>query len=91
MKGRQKLFLEKIVKLLVDDTVIDYYNGEMYFNFLPTPSLRGPFRFNSPLFFLRSFFSKYCINTFGLNEEEINYVWGEYRVKLRNKTESDER
>ena len=85
-----KRFLDKVLDQIVSETEIDYVNGRMY-----TPSsLFHPF-FSSFLFFppvyssfFSSFvcsFSKHCKNIYGLNDDEVKYVWNEYRDIIKDK------
>ncbi len=83
MKDRQKIFLDKVVKLIVDDTRIDYDRKEIYFP--SSPSLHF---YPSPLFlFLPSppLFSFYCKYNYGLTKEEIKYVWDQYKNIIKDK------
>jgi len=90
-----KKYLDKVIGYLVRGTKIDYEK-----KIVSTPSLSFPFSLLfsllPPLFlrqiFYRFFFSfsSYCKNTFGLTEEEIDYVWNEYREIIKNKIENDE-
>lgn len=94
MKDRVKIYLDKIVKLLVDDTVIDYDNEGIYFPFMgffmsdPPPY---PFKHLTPnhYIFLSKIgdtnkrevvppFIRYCKDNYGLNNDETNYVWDHY-------------
>jgi hypothetical protein len=63
------------VSLLVRDTVIDYDKEKVYTSSFPTFLL--PF-FPLPV----SFFIRYCKNTYGIDGDEIKYVWNQYRNRL---------
>ena len=103
MKDRQKIFLDRVVKILVDDTRIDYDEGEIRFPFLPYTIdvilnpvfLRDPdFPFpntlsNTRLSHIR--LSHYCKNTYGLTEDESDFVWKEYKDSIRDKIKNNER
>ena len=84
-----KRYLDKVLDHLVKGTNIDYEKDLIVF-----PPLSSPF--NSTLFFISSsittppplFFSSYCKNTFGLTQEEINYVFIQWREIMRDKIEN---
>ena len=71
-----KRFLNKVVDQLVRETEIDYDGGRIY---TPLSSLHplSLYPFPPPIF--RPFFSKHCKEVYGLNYEETEYVWDEYR------------
>ena len=77
----KKIYLDKIVQYIIDDTVIDYDEGEIkypyYSNILLINNGRLPFSVHS----FRPF-SIYCNDMYGLGIEEIQYVWKEYKNKL---------
>ena len=74
MEDNEKVYLDKVVEFLVRDTIIDYEGKEIKFPF----SLSSSF---SSFYVLPSFsyFKKYCKDTYGLIDREIEYVWGEYK------------
>ena len=76
-----KKYLDKVIGSLVRSTKLDYENG-----IVSTPLTLHllPFHLSSS-FFLFTSFSKYCKNTFGLTEEEIDYVWDEYKDIMKDK------
>ena len=87
-------YIEHIIKDLVRDTKIDYDQDRIYFPFIfpeSSPSLSIPIFFH--LSNIRLFiydlspnnFSIYCKNTFGLTEEEIDYVWDQYKSIIKDK------
>jgi len=82
-----KKYLDKVIGSLVRGTRIDYDEGRIYAPFLPPTYFLPPFHFPllSPL---ASSFSKYCKNTFGLTEEEVDYVWEQYRSIIKDKIEN---
>ena len=72
-------YLDKVVGSMVRSTKIDYEK-----EIVSTPH----FVFLFPTFqfyLLFSSFSKYCKNQFGLTDEEIDYVWNEYRSIILDK------
>ncbi len=75
-----KEFLNKVADRLVKETRIDYNGGRVYTFFLPF------FLFHPILFLLpHPLFSEHCENVYGLDNEEIDYVWKEYKDKMNNK------
>ncbi len=88
-----KKYLDKVLEHLIRGTKIDYGEENIFFPFsigsfpisffLPSPyhSLSWLFSPNSP----GSNFSIHCRDQFGLTEEEIKYVWKEYRSIIKDK------
>ena len=94
-----KKYLDKVIGSLVRGTKLDYENNRITFPFY-TPTLHVshplPLHLTS---FLSSFFisfplspsfSTYCKNTFGLIDDEIEYVWNEYREIIKDKINNGE-
>ena len=82
-----KKYLDKVVGSLVRSTKMDYVNKEVKtpFNLRPLHLLR---LLPTPLIPLSLSFSSYCKNTFGLTEEEMEYVWKEYVDIINGKIEN---
>ncbi len=80
-----KKYLDKVVGSLVRSTKMGYDKDEIHFPFLPFPSPHIPILPHSPTLFS---FTKYCKNVYGLTEEEMEYVWGEYRNIINDKIEN---
>ena len=76
-----KRYLDKVIDHLVRSTKIDYVNN------LISPPFSSSFKFFVTYFSLpySAFFSSYCENTFGLTNDEIEYVWEEYRSIIKDK------
>ncbi len=81
-----KEFLNKVLEQLVNETIMDYKKERISppFSlpvFFPIPS--SPPFFSSLVFLFRSLvpvsFSRHCKNLYALNEQEIKYVWEEYK------------
>jgi len=89
-----KKYLDKILNYLVRRTKIDHEKEEVYLHFLssPDPSFSLPnFLFHHDTFLnSRFYFSNYCINEFGLTQEEVKYMWEEFRSIIKNKIENGE-
>ena len=91
MKDRQRLFLDKVTKILVEDTIIDYDRKEIYFPFFPPSySFTSPPPSSLPLSSLPSL-SSYCKYNYGLTEEETDYVWKIYKDIIIGKLNNNER
>jgi hypothetical protein len=94
MKGKQRIYLDKVVDILVRGTVIDYRRGEMKFPFndipLPIVPLFGP---RLPILMPSSSsptkFSTYVRNIYGLSEGETNYVWEKYKKIILDKIDNE--
>jgi len=90
-----KKYLDKVIDHMVRGTKIDYVRSMS----TPPLSLFSTFFFSShprsgfvpsPPFLHLSFFSTYCRNTFGLTDEEIDYVWKEYKYIITDKISNRE-
>ena len=79
-------FLDKVVDQIVNETTIDYDKEWVYTPFTPFPLFYSPisssFLSNSYSPFL---LSKHCKNIYGLNEDETEYVWNEYKKIIKDK------
>jgi len=75
-----KKYLDKVVDQLVSETRIES-NG-FYTPFSSPPS--SPY-LSSSLLLLPIFFSDHCRDIYGLNNEEINYVWEQYKNIIEDK------
>ncbi len=91
-----KRFLDKVVGQIMSETKIDYENERVYTPFSRPLSSYSRLIYNirfSPSY-IRSFFSlthiissipsfpHHCKEVYGLNDEEIEYVWGKYLKEL---------
>ncbi len=72
-------YLDKVIGSLVRGTKIDYDEEEIHTHFIV---------FSNFSISLPNSFTKYCKNTFGLTDDEIKYVWNQYRKILINKIEN---
>jgi len=89
-------YLNKILNILVDDSVIDFKKKTMIYppsalnstsSFLPIPFLLTGFSYHrlSRLNILFTLFSEYCKYNYDLTENEVDYVWEEYKNIIINK------
>ena len=76
-------FLNKVIDQIVYETRIDYDR-----KVIGTPLHPIPFHYPSPTFIRPTsplIFSRHCKGVYGLNEQEIEYVWNEYRDIIKDK------
>jgi len=80
-----KEYLNKVIDQLVSETRIDYneLSPTLYTPF-PYPPLILSFSTFSSLVLFYSF-SKHCKEVYGLNEDEVSYVWNEYKNIIKDK------
>ncbi len=91
-----KRYLDKVVGSLVRGTKINYDEEEIEYPFTLPPDLS--FLTLSFSHYLSHFFTKpllhifsiYCVNKFGLTDDEIKYVWEEYSDIITEKIENEE-
>ena len=77
-------FLDKVVDQIVRETRIDYDEGRLYTPFTLSPILFFPFSLYKTIPF-----SQHCKEVYGLNEDEIDYVWRGYKVVIRDKRDNN--
>ncbi len=100
MEDKHNRYLDKVVEFLIRDTTIDYDREEITY---PFPALYFyPPQVPFPEFFFdtssETFISfdvspfidlyLYCNNTYGLTEEETEYVWERYKAIIIDKIEN---
>ena len=73
-----KKYLDKVVGSILRGTKIDYGTRRVYTPF-SLPLLPFTFTYFLHIHTLSIPFTKYCVNHFGLTEEEIEYVWEKYK------------
>ena len=79
MKNKQQQYLYKVIMFIVQDTIIDY-EGRIIFPLSPPISTPSHLFFPYP-----PYFEKYCKDTYGLTNPEIEYVWIRYKNIMLNK------
>ena len=91
-------FLNKVLNQIVSETEIDHDEERFLPPFsIPSPIVPFPsFPISSPISSLSLFpFSPYpsfiihCREVYGLNKEEVGYVWNEYREIIIDKIENN--
>ncbi len=85
-----KKYLDNVIRSLVKGTKIDYGKGRIYTPFYSLPFFFYSYPFDPFYTSLPLPFSSYCKNTFGLTDDEILYVWKEYRNIILEKIEDGE-
>ena len=80
-------FLDKVVEQIVRETEIDY-DRKVIGNPFPFPIVFYPHFSRSSRLIPFSFFN-HCRDVYGLNKQEIEYVWEEYRNIIRDKIENN--
>jgi len=81
MNDKTKIYLDKVIEFMVEDTIVDYEKHTLWFPFL---TLRHAF--TTPLELRRvPAFEKYCKDIYGLTEGEIDYVWKQYKDIIKDK------
>ena len=84
----KKIYLDKIVQYMLDDTKLDYGRKEVIYPFIP--NVRSQWGLLVPLYYVQydspffNEYSNYCNDTYGLTSEESVYVWGHYKDKINN-------
>ena len=89
-----KRFLDKVVDQIIAETRIDYDMGEIRFPFLFRSRFvyvfTSSFFMSSAHYLLPSIlFSDHCKDVYGLNEDEIEYVWKEYKDDIVYKIDNN--
>ncbi len=86
-----KKFLNKVLDQIVSETRIDYDRKGVSTPLNPYPFHHIPLTL-SPTFLRKItplIFTKHCRGVYGLNEQEIDYVWKEYRNIIMDKIENN--
>jgi hypothetical protein len=94
-EDKKQKYLDKILKWFVDDTIINYKTGIIYYPF----SSIGPTGKRLPSFFdniinklsmnFPSDIHIYCRDTYGLNPDETKYIWDKYKKIIRDRYDKE--
>ena len=77
-----KKYLHKVLNQIVSETEIDYEKEKVYSSFsFPHPTFDS-----SPFSYI---FTTHCKDVYGLNEQEIGYVWKEYMKIIKDKLKNN--
>jgi hypothetical protein len=74
-------FLDKVVDQIVSETRIDHDEEMLYTPFSSSLFSSLPLTLLLP----SSPFSPHCKNIYGLNEDEVSYVWKKYKEIIKDK------
>jgi len=87
---KQKEFLDKVLERILKETDIDYEKDRIFTPFSPNScNFRIiPVEEWSTKTLLHRLLRRQCKNIYGLTDEEINYVWDNYKNILRDITEN---
>ena len=85
-------YLDKVIDQIISETEIDYDRGVIKSHFLLSLSfpLQSFLSFSFVLSLLPNYllfpssFSNHCRDVYGLNDDEIEYVWGEYKTIIKD-------
>lgn len=77
-----KKFLDKVLEQIVRETIVDHEEAVVYTPFFPSIRFLYFHKGYSPN---SSYFNIHCKDIYGLNKEEIEYVWKEYKDIVRDK------
>ena len=73
-----KKFLDKVVDQIMSETTINYEKEKVYTTFsFPHPTFAS-----SPFSYI---FTTHCKEVYGLNYEETEYVWDQFRQIIKDK------
>jgi hypothetical protein len=87
MEDKQKIFLDKVIDILVRDTEIDYVYRVVKFPFISDIFAYDLVTFDPNHY--GSSFSRYVTNTYGLTMDEDDYVWDRYVLILIDKFKNE--
>jgi len=88
-------YLDKVVDQIVSETIVDHDKEEVSVPFPRSSTLLSsspcyffpfllPFSISFPPVSPHPSFVKHCRDVYGLNEQEIKYVWKEYRNIIKD-------
>ena len=80
-------FLHKVLNQIVSETRMDYEKGEIQFPFQYSHYFHPNILTPPPQTF--HLFTKHCKDIYGLNEQEIEYVWRVYSDDIRYKIKEE--
>lgn len=89
MKDREKIYLGKIIKLIVDSTIIDYEYEQVSIPFRIHPISLTSAQHSSYSLGTSINFSQYCRDHFGLTDEETDFVWNGYKNIIKDKINNE--
>ena len=80
-------FLHRVIDQIVSETTIDYDKRVIRLPYYPSSFTLA----HSSLYFsyVMSRFTTHCRDVYGLNVQEIDYVWKEYTLLIKDKIENN--
>ena len=92
MNNKQNIYLDKVIEFLVRDTKIDFKGKKIFlpFRLLPLSTILSPRDFLLLLDLCFLSFSKYCKEVYGLTDQEMEYVWKEYKSIITDKIKNEQ-
>jgi hypothetical protein len=99
MVDNQKKYLDKVVDIIVRETMVDYDEDKIGPPFPTVPSTRTFLFFQThyPAFIqlynkaVGISFTKYCRKTYGIDGGEVEYVWNRYGSTIKDKIRNNGR
>ena len=77
-------YLNKVLDQIVRETTIDYGYDNIYTHFNTPIPLPFNYFFSDFIPFIPSFI-EHCREVYGLNDDEVDYVWREYKKIIKDK------
>jgi len=80
-------YLDKVLDQILSETTIDYGKERLYTPFSPHP-LYPNSSFHKPhntSHLHHRLLRRHCREVYGLNDDEVNYVWNEYKNIIKDK------
>ena len=78
-----KKFLNKVIEQILSETTIDHDKRVIRLPYQPSSFTLSHQSLYFP--YVMSRFSTHCKSIYGLNDDEISYVWDEYRDIIKDK------
>ena len=88
IKEMDKKYLNKVLDQIVSETIIDHDEEMLYTPFSYHIGFFSSFLYLSPLF-PPHYFSHHCKEVYGLNEDEVKYIWKKYKEIIKDKIENN--
>ena len=77
---KQKEYVDKVIEQIVSETIIDYGKGRIdspFTVFYHSDIIRQ----NESTYY----FATHCRDVYGLDDDEVEYVWNEYKKMINDK------
>ena len=83
-----KNYLDKVLNQIVSETMVDYDEEMLYTPFPYHIGFFSSFSYLSPLF-PPHYFTHHCKNIYGLNDDEVKYIWKKYKHIIKDKINNE--